>query len=92
MLGMILVDYLDEDREGATWWLIHPKWNGFTPADLIFPAFLFIMGIAVPIATSKTRPIRTQNVIRVFLLFLIGLALNLIDNKLDFSTRNSAYI
>jgi hypothetical protein len=45
------------------------------------------MGIAIPIATSKTRPIQRHNVIRVFLLFLIGLALNLIDNKLDFSTR-----
>jgi len=79
MLGMILVDYVDEDKEGATWWLIHPKWNGFTPADLVFPAFLFIMGIAIPIAVSKSRPIQGKNVLRIFLLFLIGLALNIIE-------------
>jgi predicted acyltransferase len=86
MLGMILVDFLNNDEEGSTWWLIHPDWNGFTPADLIFPAFLFIMGIAIPMAVSKNRPIKPRNVVRVFLLFLIGLALNIIE-QLDFPTR-----
>jgi len=76
---MILVDYINEDVEGAIWWLIHPQWNGFTPADLVFPTFLFIMGLAIPMSVSKGRPIRAKNIIRVFLLFFIGLFLNIIE-------------
>lgn len=87
MLGMILVDYLNGDVPGACWWLIHPWWNGFTPADLVFPAFLFIMGLAIPLAVSKGRPIRAKNVVRVVLLFAIGLALNIIEQQFDFANR-----
>ena len=53
--GMILVDNPGSD-EGAYWPIIHAKWNGWTPADFIFPSFLFLVGIsmvlhAVTIAT-----------------------------------------
>lgn len=51
MLGMIFADYL-EGLEGSPWWLVHQPWNGFTLADLVFPAFLFIMGVAIPLAVS----------------------------------------
>jgi len=30
--------------------LLHAKWNGCTPTDLVFPFFIFIMGVAVPLA------------------------------------------
>ena len=78
ILGMVMADHV-EDMEGGFWWLVHPKWNGLSFADLVFPAFLFIMGVAIPLATSKNRPIRTKNVVRVFLLFGIGLLLNIIE-------------
>jgi predicted acyltransferase len=27
--------------------LLHAKWHGFTPTDLVFPGFLFVMGVAM---------------------------------------------
>lgn len=30
--------------------LLHAEWNGCTPTDLVFPFFVFIMGVAVPLA------------------------------------------
>lgn len=81
---MAIADHL-EDLDGAAWWLVHPKWNGFTCADLVFPAFLFIMGVAIPLAVSKSRPIRLKNITRIIFLFLIGLVLNFADD-FDFST------
>lgn len=33
--------------------LKHAEWNGWTPTDLIFPFFVFIVGIAIPLAFSR---------------------------------------
>jgi predicted acyltransferase len=33
--------------------LRHAQWNGWTPTDLVFPFFLFIVGISVSLALSK---------------------------------------
>ena len=30
-------------------WLRHAEWDGWTPADLIFPIFLFTMGASIPL-------------------------------------------
>src|SRR4030088_747948 len=30
--------------------LLHAEWHGWTPTDLIFPFFLFAVGIAIPYA------------------------------------------
>jgi len=35
--------------------LRHAEWHGWTPTDLIFPFFLFIMGVSVSIALAKRR-------------------------------------
>lgn len=51
MVGMILVDNMGPVNN-PPWFLDHAQWHGLTPADLIFPAFLFIMGMAVPLAVS----------------------------------------
>ena len=44
--GMIVVDNPGSD-EGAYWPIMHAKWNGWTPADFIFPSFLFLVGISL---------------------------------------------
>ena len=57
--------------------LQHSVWNGLTPCDLVFPFFLFIMGISTYIALRKfqfqpsTAVIR-KIVRRTALIFLIG--------------------
>lgn len=52
MLGMLLVDY-PGDWGNKYKPLIHASWNGFTLADLIFPSFLFIVGVAMVFSLQK---------------------------------------
>ncbi len=33
--------------------LLHAKWHGLTPTDLIFPFFIFIVGVSIVLAYSK---------------------------------------
>src|SRR5581483_11986070 len=49
--GMILVDNPGSD-EGAYWPSKHAQWNGWTPADLIFPSFLFLVGVSMVFSFS----------------------------------------
>src|SRR5690348_16734401 len=44
--GMILVDNPGSD-DLAYWPIKHAVWNGWTPADLIFPSFLFLVGVSM---------------------------------------------
>src|SRR5271170_2597194 len=49
MLTMIFVNDLDEDK--SPWWMQHFHGpNGMTFVDLVFPAFIFIVGMAIPLA------------------------------------------
>src|SRR4029077_17657043 len=58
-------------------------WNGATPTDMIFPAFLFSVGIAITLAFAS-RVERGQDrarlarhvLIRSAVIFFIGLAIN----------------
>lgn len=75
--------------------LTHSKWNGLTPCDLVFPFFLFMMGMSTYLSLKKTefKPsliIYKKIAKRTFLLFLIGLSINWFDmicsgNGLDFA-------
>lgn len=44
--GMLVVEQLPAGP-GDYPWLRHASWNGWTGADLVFPAFLFLVGISV---------------------------------------------
>jgi predicted acyltransferase len=90
MMGMILVDNMGPVSH-PPWWLDHAEWHGLTPADLIFPAFLFIMGMAVPLAVNKNKPVKIRNILRIAGLFLIGFFLNLLGKKFDFSLGKITY-
>lgn len=82
MLGMILVDNMGPY---PPWFLDHAEWNGVTPADFIFPSFLFIMGMAVPLAMSKNKPFGLRSILRILGLFGIGVLLNLSARKFTFN-------
>ena len=74
--------------------LEHSKWNGLTPCDLVFPFFLFMMGMSTYLSLKKSafQPSATiyrKIAKRTCLLFLIGLGINWFDmvcagNALDF--------
>ena len=78
---MILVNNAgDWDKTWAP--LLHAEWHGWTPTDLVFPLFLFVVGAAIPFALPKPPLAAAQNKEahrKVFrrgaLLFLLGLAL-----------------
>ena len=56
--------------------LLHAEWHGLTPADLIFPFFLFIVGISIHFAyNNKPNTITTYKKILIRSLKLIGLGL-----------------
>ncbi len=63
--------------------LLHADWNGCTFADLVFPFFLFIMGVAIPFAFERRVAAGHQRralYVRVFTraakLIALGLVLN----------------
>ena len=35
--------------------LKHAEWNGLTPTDLVFPTFLFLVGITIVFSTETRR-------------------------------------
>src|SRR5271155_6269276 len=80
--GMILVDNPGSD-EKANWPIAHAEWNGWTPADFIFPSFLFLVGVSLVFSFAKRRErgdsrreILLHVVIRSLLLIAIGLFVN----------------
>jgi predicted acyltransferase len=80
--GMLLVN------NPGTWSAIYPPlghapWHGWTPTDLIFPFFLFIVGITTQLSITARRSrgddeaaIRRQILRRGALIFLFGLLIN----------------
>ena len=79
--GMVLVN------NPGTWAHIydpleHASWHGLTPTDWIFPFFLFIVGIAIPIALSKriaegvTGQVYWKIVSRAAIIFGLGVAMS----------------
>lgn len=47
--GMVLVNNPGSWNH-IYWPLAHAEWDGWTPTDLIFPFFLFIVGVAIPLS------------------------------------------
>lgn len=52
--------------------LRHAEWHGCTPTDLIFPFFLFVVGVSVALARKPPSPARALRLVA------LGLALNLL--------------
>ena len=83
--GMILVN----SGWGESFEMLgHSAWNGMTPCDLVFPFFLFIMGISCYLSLVKSDFKLTPKVIRrivkrTVLLFAIGLFINWFDHAIE---------
>jgi predicted acyltransferase len=80
--GMLLVN------NAGNWHYVYPplehaEWNGLTPTDLIFPFFLFIVGVAIKLSLDKyyiadgsTSKTILRILRRTILIFFVGLVLN----------------
>ena len=71
MAAMVLVN------NPGTWRAVyaplkHADWHGLTPTDVIFPFFLFIVGVAIPLS----RPTPGRVVRRMAIIGALGLVLN----------------
>jgi len=82
--GMILVTS-PGDWMHSYWWLQHAHWQGWTPADMVFPGFLVAAGVALGLSFPRdlsrpgTRAALWRRVLRrVVALILLGLAVNLV--------------
>ena len=80
--GMILVDNPGSD-DLAYWPIKHAQWNGWTPADFIFPSFVFLVGVSMVFSFAarlrrgeSRRKILNHVFIRTLSLFAIGLLIN----------------
>jgi predicted acyltransferase len=89
--AMILVNY-PGSWDAVFEPLEHATWNGLTPTDLIFPFFLFIVGVSIALAYSKkmetdaSRKDRYQKIIiRTIKIFAVGVFLSLYPH-FDFSS------
>lgn len=77
--------------------LSHAEWHGVTPTDLIFPFFLFIVGVSIAYAMSSKREDTsthsktiTKALKRAFTLFLLGFILAIFPrNFSDFNLIES---
>jgi len=54
MAAMVIVNN-PGDWNAVYWPLLHAEWHGWTPTDLIFPFFLFIVGVAIPFGSAEGR-------------------------------------
>ena len=89
--GMVLVN------NPGTWRAVYPPlrhadWHGWTPTDLIFPFFLFIVGVAIPLALGRRLAggepravVVTKILRRSVIIFALGLLLHAIP---DFDFAN----
>ena len=78
---MIMVNNNGSDH--AWWFMKHAEWNGLTPTDLVFPTFLFVVGVSIVfafearIAKGETRAhLAWQTLRRAAVLFALGLVVN----------------
>jgi len=79
---MIMVNN-NGQNELAYRWMNHSPWNGFTPTDLVFPTFLFVMGVSLVLSSGANRARKTPRAVllrhilrRTLLLFVLGLVVN----------------
>ena len=72
--------------------LLHAKWHGCTPTDLVFPFFLFIVGVSMFFSLKKYGgEVNTDSVIKIFrrtlLIFAVGVFLTIFPVFIrDYST------
>lgn len=84
MRGMTIVGMIIVNNAGGPEsyeYLQHSYWNGLTPCDLVFPFFLFIMGVTTWLSMSRhafnpTPSLITKILRRTMIILLIGWALH----------------
>jgi predicted acyltransferase len=79
--GMVLVNN-PGTWSNIYWPLEHAEWDGWTPTDLVFPFFVFIVGVAIPLAFGRRiesggskRDLYWKIIRRTLIIFALGIFL-----------------
>jgi len=79
MALMVLVNN-PGDGQHVYWPLEHADWNGWTPTDVVFPSFMWIVGVAMTLSFAKRlaagasrSQLFTQAFRRAIIIFVLGL-------------------
>jgi len=79
--------------------LEHAEWNGCTPTDLIFPFFLWIVGVSIAFAMSNSKADRSTHqktiikaVKRGIILYLLGFFLAIFGKIISALTTDSTIV
>ena len=83
MAAMVIVNN-PGDWSNVYWPLLHAPWHGLTPTDLIFPFFLFIVGVSITLSKRSSAGAGTI-ARRAALIFALGMLLALYP-RFDFAT------
>jgi predicted acyltransferase len=83
--GITIAFMIMVNNNGAHAWhpFTHSLWNGWTPTDLVFPGFLFLVGVSIVLAFGKRfeRGVSKGRIVvsilrRTAILVLLGLVVN----------------
>ena len=92
MALMVLVNSPGDERH-VYWPLQHAKWHGWTPTDVVFPSFLWIVGVAMTLSLGRRLAAGTpraklfaQAARRAAILYAFGV-LNYVYPSFDLSTE-----
>ena len=82
-IGFMIMVNNNGGGDQAYWAMKHTDWNGFTPTDLVFPTFLFLVGISTVfsmqarLAKGDTKSsLLFHTIRRAITLYLLGLIVN----------------
>jgi predicted acyltransferase len=82
-IGFMIMVNNNGGGSNAYWAMKHTDWNGFTPTDLVFPTFLFLVGISTVFSTQARlakgdtkSSLLFHTIRRAIILFLLGLLVN----------------
>jgi predicted acyltransferase len=82
-IGFMIMVNNNGGGSDAYWAMKHTDWNGFTPTDLVFPTFLFLVGISTVFSTQarlakgdSRSSLLGHTFRRAVILYLLGLVVN----------------
>jgi len=82
-IGFMIMVNNNGGGDQAYWAMKHTDWNGFTPTDLVFPTFLFLVGISTVFSTQARlakgdtkSSLLFHTIRRAITLYLLGLIVN----------------
>ncbi|MCX7677849.1 MAG: heparan-alpha-glucosaminide N-acetyltransferase domain-containing protein [Spirochaetes bacterium] len=86
-VAMMIIVNNQGDWQHVYWALRHARWHGFLGADIVFPFFLFIVGVSISLsfnaalAKGMSKRVLMRKILRrTIILILIGIFINLLPN------------